>query len=260
MSNLLNIQIMKSKWFFCLWVFLIPALFIGLFETDPPFVEFIHLALFGLTIGTLSGLPPTKVVKGFFYGFLLITAVSFIQFHLEFNLKLILEDLTILFLIFLLYMLYGAICVLFALAGATLRGVILCQKMEIHLNAWGWALLIGGVTLFTDLFTAPALFGLHNGVLLFSQLFVAAIGLFGLGLFTGVFSNLEYKEVMKLIKRLSLASHGLYTLIVVFLFAMGDIGLEFFFIFPLYCLFLVIVYIGTRTGYQFRGKVLARLT
>ncbi|KYK29209.1 MAG: hypothetical protein AYK19_19990 [Theionarchaea archaeon DG-70-1] len=226
MSNLLNTPFLKTKWFFCLWIFAVVALFIGLFLC----------------------------------GFLIVTAISIIQFSFEFNFSLFLDDVVIFVVFLVLYMLYGTICALFGVAGATLRGVILCQKMEIRLNAQGWALLIGGVALLTDLFTAPTLFGLHNGILLFSQLFVAAIGLFGLGFFTGVFSNLEYKEVMGLIKRLSLASHGLYTLIVVFPFAIEDIGLEFFLIFPLYCLFLMIVYIGTRTGYQFRDSMLARLT
>lgn len=155
--------------------------------------------------------------------------------------------------------LFGVLCGLFAMAGAIIRRIFFRRGIEeLYLKSWQWVLLICGVTILADRFTILGTFRelyVYHRFLSFVRFFVPSlIGLFALGLYTGTFYQLEYDELIKSVKRLSLGTHGVFLIYMVYRFVTRSISWEPFLTALLIGLFFVIVLKGTQIGYGFRSK------
>jgi hypothetical protein len=233
------LQRIKSIAYMCMWVFFVAVvwLWFGYSIKDSIFIP-----VFGLIVGIGSNLSPIRAFLVCFCGFLIIAFI--IGFYFS-----IFEDLVI----------FGILCGLFATAGAILRRILFRRGIEdLYLKPWQWVILIGGITIVADFFTILSTFqGLfvYYRISSFVRFFVPSlIGLFALGLYTGVFLNVEYDELMKAVKIVSLGAHGLFLVYMVLRYIINTVSWEPFLTACLIGLFFVVVYKGTQIGYNFRDR------
>lgn len=239
-------QRVRSILYMCMWVFLVVIGWFLWFFLEYYLVDvgsYILPLTIGLIVGILSGLHPTRAFLACFCGFLVI------GFLLSFTFSNVLRSVVI----------FGIVCGLFAMAGAIIRRILFRRGIEdLYLKPWQWTLLIGGVTIFADYFIIPGTFQelfVYHRFLSFVQFFVPSlIGLFVLGLYTGVFYQLEYDELLKSVKRLSLGAHGIFLIYMIYRFVTRSISWEPFLTALLIGLFFVIVFKGAQIGYGFRNK------
>jgi hypothetical protein len=197
---------------------------------------------FGLGIGIISGLDPKRAFLACLVGFFIIALL--IGFYFS-----IFEDLVF----------FGILCGLFAMAGAILRRILFRRGVEdLYMEPWQWIILIGGVTILADRLTILSTFqGLfvYCRISSFVRFFVPSlIGLFALGLYTGVFFTVEYDELMKAVKIVSLGAHGLFLVYMVLRYIINTVSWKPFLTASLMVLFFVVVYKGTQIGYNFRDR------
>lgn len=233
----------ESKWYFVMWIFIVVVGWILWFFALDHILEtggYAFTVLFGLGIGVISRLSPVRAFQACFLG-LLVIALLLAPFGILFGL-----------------IIFAVLTALFALAGATIRSIVLRQKMDIHLKPWQWVLLIGGLTLYGD-FTALGAFQeshMYSHLEYAIQFYVPAlVGLFATGLFTGTFSRAEYGKLMKSVVKVLIVSHSTFLIYIAALFVIaGEIMwrelLSLFLMGPLFA----VVLIGTRIGYRFRGS------
>jgi hypothetical protein len=236
----------ESRQYFYAWILIVTIFWFILLlmyvDIISAWVYFFPI-VFGLGVGIVSGLSPTRAFQACFFGFVILTLLIGFVFLLAHYL-----------------LLFGLISGLSAMAGAVLRRVVLHQEIESPLQFWQWALPLGGLIILADLFTIPGsfeeLFVDHCLLPFFRFLLLFLLGLFALGLFVGAFSELDSREVTKSVMRLSIGAHGLFLTIMLALFAFErGIYWKFFLEFSLACLFLVVVLEGSRMGYELRNRI-----
>jgi hypothetical protein len=214
--------------------------FFGRYYFDPQ--SFLFPLTYGLGIGIVSGLPPTRAFLACFFGFSILAFLIGLYFS-----------------VFEGFVIFGILCGLFAMAGAIIRRILFRQRIEeLYLKPWQWVLLICGVTILADRFvilgTFHELFVYHR-IFSFFQFFVPSlVGLFALGLYTGAFYQLKYDELIKSVKMLSLGTHGAFLIYMIYRFVMRSISWEPFLTAILISLFFYIVLKGTQIGYKSRSK------
>jgi hypothetical protein len=229
----------------CIWILLIIAgWFFSFFARnlliDPK--SFFFPLVFGLAIGVLSGLNPIRAFLACFFGFFILALLIGVYFS-------VFED----------FVFFGILCGLFATAGAILRRILFHRGIEeLYLKPWQWIILIGGITILADRLTILSTFqGLfvYSRISSFLRFFVPSlIGLFALGLYAGVFFNVEYDELMKSVKMVSLGAHGLFLVYMVVRYIIKNVSWEPFLTASLIVLFFVVIYKGTQIGYNFRNR------
>jgi hypothetical protein len=200
------------------------------------------IVVFGLAVGIISGLNPIKAFITCFSGFFIIAL--WVGFYLS-----IFGDLVF----------FGILCGVFATAGAVIRRILFRRGIEdLYLKPWQWIILIGGITVLADYLTIPGAFSklfVYYRISSFVRFFVPSlIGLFALGLYTGVFFNGEYDELMKSVNIVSLGAHGLFLVYMVLRYIINTVSWKPFLTASLMVLFFVVVYKGTQIGYNFRDR------
>lgn len=240
----ITFQKVKPVLYFSFWVIFVIGVMVWWFHTFFDYMYEIALPLIcGCTVGILSGLSPARSFLACFLGFsivaILVTLTS--------------EDVLWFFL------LLGIFCGLIGLACAIVRKAVFRSKLEqLQLPTWQWAVLIGGASalgdflLISDSYTAVVQFHLTR---LFAEVLTAVmIGLAGLGLYIGAFYNLERQNLVKNVLKFSLGGHAVFLLYFAFRLATGHIFWKDSFFLPVMLISLIVLIIGTRTGYRFRKK------
>jgi hypothetical protein len=241
----ITFQKIKSIVYLIAWILLIAVIWdLWLFGLERLFNvgDFVFIIFFGIFVGIVSGLPPKKAYLVCFLGFFIIA-----PFGLFFS---IFQGLAF----------FSIVCGVFGIAGAVIRRIITHQRIEeLYLKPWEWVLLIGGVSILADYIVIPCayaeLFTYHR-LTIFSRFFICSlIGLFALGVYTGVFYCRNYNRLMKSVGKAALGGHGVFLMYRGYLLAVGYTTLESFLLIPLTLVFLAVVLIGTKIGYSKRGSL-----
>jgi hypothetical protein len=247
----MNVQFLEpeSKWYFCMWIFLIVISWFLWFIALDHIAEagsYGFMVFIGLSVGIISGLSPPRAFQVCFLG-LFIVALLLAPFG-----------------IFVSLFISAALSALFALAGAIMRKIILREEIEINLRSWQWILLISGLTLFGDTVAIGIIQGgnIYDCSQYFIRFFIPSlVGLFAAGLFTGTFARTTYKKLMKSIAKVLIGAHAIYGVYMVYILIFAEeVDWVYFFFFPMVGLLFVTVLIGTRIGFGFRGSSLVRST
>jgi hypothetical protein len=238
-----------SRRYFYTWIFMIVAGWILWFFALDHIIKtggFLFAAIFGSVIGLLSGFPPTKAFTVCSYGFCSVGLLLTFGFP-----TVALSQIFI-----------GAFRGLFAVASSIFRRIALHQTIEINMRSWQWVLLIGGGILFADIFVLLGMlqevFIYHHFDYLYQYLIPVMLGLFAIGLFVGTFSHLEKGNLMKSLRKLIVACHGLFLLCVLLIFIIAGIEWNLVLLLPLTILFSALVLGGTKIGFHFRESEIVK--
>lgn len=231
-----------SKKYFISWIVLVIIGWFWWFFKLEDIIEirsYTFIILFGLGVGIISGLQPVKAFQACLIGLLAI------------ELFLIPTGFSIYLLLF-----FPSLTSLFALIGAILRKIFSGQEVEIDLKRWQWIALIVALTLFSDssAFIVIEQPSLNSFLLHLARFFIFyVIGLFCAGLFTGAFSPMEQKKLMKSVAIVSFGSHSIFVIwIFCIIIASREIHITDFAAFPLMGLLSMSVLTGTHIGCRWR--------
>ncbi|MGC1122313.1 MAG: hypothetical protein WBA22_14575 [Candidatus Methanofastidiosia archaeon] len=164
----------------------------------------------GLIIGFLSGLSPRKAFRVCFYGvFVIAIFLIFLVVLNQFDRILVLSFV-------IMQMISPCFSGLSGMGGTIVRRIISHEEIEVHLEYWQWALLIGGISIFVDVFfflnvmTRTYLISYYSWTYLAPFPIVAFFSFLILGLFTGAFYSIHYGKMRSFLGRIQFASHSLF--------------------------------------------------
>ena len=240
----ITFQKIKSALYLLFWILLIAAIwFLWLSGLEDLIIvgDYVFVIIFGIIVGILSGMSPKKIFLVCFCGFFIVAVPIGLVFS-------IFEDLVFL----------GIVCGVFGIAGVVIRRIITHQKIEeLYLTPWEWVLLIGGISILSDYIVIPCAYAelfIYHRLTIFSRFFICSlIGLFALGIYTGVFYCRDYNTLIKSVGKAALGGHGVFLLYRCLFLYVGYTTLESFLLIPLTLVFLAITLIGTKIGYSKRG-------
>jgi uncharacterized integral membrane protein len=187
-------------------------------DLDPFMLKnYIPPILAGLIIGFLSGLPPRKAFRVCFYGvFIIAIFLIFLVILNPFDRILILSFV-------IMQTILPSFSGLSGMGGTIARRIIFHEEIEVYLEHWQWVLLIGGISIFVDVFfflnvmTRIYLIRYYSWTYLAPFPIVAFFGFLVLGMFTGAFYCIHYKKTTSFLGRIQFVSHSL------FLFSLGSL-------------------------------------
>jgi hypothetical protein len=231
----------KSILYLCFWIFLV-VMGYSLWSLGLDVWSLTLPLIFGLCVGIISGLTPIRAFIACFCGFFYIALGIGLLFS-------VFEDLVF----------FGVLCGVFGMAGAVIRRITLKKGIEeLYLKPWEWALLIGGISVLADYIVIPCayaeLFTYHRFTNV-SQFFICSlIGLFALGVYTGVFYIRDYESLMKSVGKMSFGGHCIFFVYRGLLLALGYISWKSFLLISFAIIFLGILLFGVKIGYRYRGR------
>jgi hypothetical protein len=252
----------ESKRYFLMWIFLVVVGWFLWFLFLDKIISVGSLLLplvFGLTVGTLSGLSPVRAFQVCFLGFAVVAALfSFptLLFEQGVFARAALEYLGYISAVLLFI---GALSGLISLTSSILRVIVLRKgTQKLYMKPRQWRLLIWGATVPIDflvlLMRFDELFLDHSYISFFESLFFAITGFFALGVYSGTFHQLESKELIASVTKLQCGAHGLFMVIVIFMFLTMGMSRKVLLLFPLLGLFSAITILGAHIGYRFRDS------
>jgi hypothetical protein len=236
-----------------LWLVMWFYLNLDFYLADPR--NYIPSLVAGLTIGSLSGLPPRRAFRSCFLGFAVIWLfLVCIGALWEFSVGVALS-------VIILPLLLGSLSGLFGMGGALLRMIILHKEVEVYLKPWEWALLTGGMSIFTDILFFFDVIGKIYLIPYRSWTYVApfpiaaSLGIFALGLVTGAFYSIQYEKMRSFLVRAQVVSHTLY----LFFFGLFFVAVRSFdrnlLLAPVFCvIYAVLLFLGAYTGYHLKKR------
>jgi hypothetical protein len=211
---------LEKEWISYVWAFLVAVAWLFWFtfldvDLNPFLVgNYIFPIILGFAVGVFSGLPPKRVFRINIYGFLAFALIIAIPSLTSLGVDEVLWLLSI--VVFLVP--FAIFCALFGVTGAVLRRVVLRQEVRIHMKSWQWVLLIGGLSVFSDVFilfsfiTELYLLPYRTWTYFAPPLISVISGWFALGTVTGAFYDQENEGQIRRLLRTTLASHGLFLL------------------------------------------------
>jgi hypothetical protein len=240
-------QKIKSALYLVAWIFLIAVvwyLWLVGFQHILFIGEFMFVTIFGIFVGIVSGFSPKRVFLACFLGFFIIAVPLGLIFP-------IFEDLVF----------FGVLCGVFGMAGAVIRRITLKKGIEeLYLKPWEWALLIGGISILADYIVIPCasaeIFTYHRFTNVSRFFICSLIGLFALGVYTGVFFIRDYESLLKSVGKMSFGGHCIFFVYRGYLRALGYITWKSFLLVSFAIIFLGILLFGVKIGYRYRGKTL----
>ena len=239
----ITFQKIKSVMYLIAWILLIAVMWdLWLFGLERLFNvgDFVFIIVFGIFVGIVSGLPPKKAYLVCFLGFFIIA-----PFGLYFS---IFQGLAF----------FSILCGVFGIAGAVIRRIITHQRIEeLYLKPWEWVLLIGGISILADYIVIPCasaeIFTYHRFTNVSRFFICSLIGLFALGVYTGVFYSRDYESLLKSVGKMSFGGHCVFFVYRGFLLALGYITWKSFLLISFAIIFLGILLFGVKIGYRYRG-------